>query len=58
MLGIYINKIENRITFELKSGCYLDFLSSETVEFLGRTQNKISRDKRQNWRNCASFGNC
>lgn len=57
MLGIYINKIENRITFELKSGCYLDFLSSETVEFLGRTQNKI-RDKRQNWRNCGSFGNC
>ena len=42
---IYINKIENRITFRIKSGYYLDFLTPETMKLLGSTVSKINKDK-------------
>ena len=42
---IYINKIENRITFKIKTGCYLDFSVPETMKFFGNTKNKINKDK-------------
>ena len=42
---IYINKIENRITFRIKSGYYLDFLAPETMKLLGSTVSKINKDK-------------
>ena len=42
---IYINKIENRITFKIKSGYYLELLTLETMKLLGSTVSKINKDK-------------
>ena len=42
---IYINKIENRITFKIKSGYYLELLTPETMKLLGSTLSKINKDK-------------
>ena len=41
----YVNKIENIITLKLKNGYSLEFLSPETIELLGSTKNKITKDK-------------
>ena len=43
-IRIYINKIENRITFKTKTGCYLEILNPETMKLLGSTKNKITKD--------------
>ena len=42
---IYVNKIENRITFKIKSGYSLELLTLETMELLGSTESKITKDK-------------
>ena len=42
---IYVNKIENRITFKIRNGCYLELLTTETMKLLGSNQSKISKDK-------------
>ena len=42
---IYINKIENRITFKIKSGYYLELLTPETMKLLESTLSKINKDK-------------
>ena len=42
---IYVNKIENRITFKIKNGYSLELLTKETMKLLGRTENKITKDK-------------
>ena len=42
---IYINKIENRITFEIKNEYSLELLTKETMKLLGSTENKITKDK-------------
>ena len=42
---IYVNKIENRITFRMKTGCSLELLTSETMKLLGSTENEITKDK-------------
>ena len=42
---IYVNKIENRITFKIKDGHSLEILTPETLELLGSTENKITKDK-------------
>ena len=42
---IYINKIENRITFEIKAGYYLELLTPKTMKLLGSTQNKITKNE-------------
>ena len=34
---IYINKKKNRITFKIKTECYLELLTPETVKLLGST---------------------
>ena len=34
---MYINRTENRITFKIKSGYYLELLTSETMKLLGST---------------------
>ena len=36
----YINKIENRITFKIKTGYYLELLTPETMKLLGSTKRK------------------
>ena len=42
---IYVNKIENKITFKTKTGCYLELLKPETRKLLGSTESKINKDK-------------
>ena len=44
-MRIYINKIENRITFKIKTGFYLELLTLETMKVLGSTKNKITKDE-------------
>ena len=40
-IQIYVNKIENSVTFKIKSG----YLTPETMKLLGNTENKISKNK-------------
>ena len=42
---MYINRTENRITFKIKNGYYLELLTPETVELLGSTESRITKDK-------------
>ena len=44
-IRIYVNKIENRITFKIKNGYYLELLTPETMKLLGSAENKINKDK-------------
>ena len=41
-IRIYINKIENRITFKIKTGYYLKLLMLKTMKFLESTKSKIT----------------
>ena len=45
LVQIYVNKIENRITFKIKNGYSLELLTPETMKLLGSTENKITKDK-------------
>ena len=40
-IRIYTNKIENRITFKIKRGYYLELLTPETVKLRASTKSKI-----------------
>ena len=42
---IYVNKIENRVTFKIKNWYSLELLTPETMKLLGSTKNKITKDK-------------
>ena len=42
---MYINRIENRITFKMKNGYYLELLTPETMKLLGSTESKTTKDK-------------
>ena len=42
---IYVNKIENRIKFKIKSGYYLELLTPETMTLVESAENKINKDK-------------
>ena len=42
---IYVNKIENRVTFKIKNGYSLELLKPETMKLLGSTKNKITKEK-------------
>ena len=44
-MKIYINKMENRITFKIKTGYYLELLTPETKKLHGNTNIKITNDK-------------
>ena len=44
-IRIYINKIENRITFKIKNGYYPELLTPETMKLLGSTESKITKDE-------------
>ena len=42
---MYINKIENRITFKIKSGYDLEILIRETMTLLGSIEKNINKGK-------------
>ena len=42
---IYVNKIENRITFKIKKGYSFELLTPGTMKLLGSTKNEITEDK-------------
>ena len=44
-IPIYVNKIENRVTFKIKDGYSLELLTPETMKLLGSTENKITKGK-------------
>ena len=44
-IEIYVNKIENRVTFKIRNGYYLELLTPETMKLLGSTESKITEDK-------------
>ena len=45
LIRIYVNRIENRITFKIKSGYYLELLTPKTMKLLGSTESKITKIK-------------
>ena len=45
LVKIYVNKIENSITFKIKAGYYIELLTPETMKLIGSTKNKIVRNK-------------
>ena len=44
-IRIYINKIENRITFKMKTGYSLELFTPETMKLLGSTKNNITENE-------------
>ena len=42
---ISVGKLENRITFKIKTGYYPKLLTPETMKLLGSTKNKIIKYK-------------
>ena len=44
-IRMYLNRIENRITFKIKNGYYLKLLTPETMKLLGSTESKITKNK-------------
>ena len=44
-IRMYINRIENRITFKIKNGYYLELSTPETMKLIGSTESKITKDK-------------
>ena len=42
---IYVNKIENRITFKIKAKYYLELLTLEAMKLFGSNENKITKHK-------------
>ena len=44
-IRIYLNKVENIITFRIKTGYYLELLTPETLKLFGSTKIKITKDK-------------
>ena len=42
---IYVNKIENRITFKTKTWYYFELLTPETMKLLGSTKSEITKDE-------------
>ena len=53
-IRIHVNKFENRITFKIKTGYYLELLTPETMKLLGSIKNKITKD--QNGENVPYLG--
>ena len=41
----YKKKIENRVTFKIETGYYLELLTPETMKLLRSTKSKITKEK-------------
>ena len=44
-INIYSKKMENRITLKIKTGYYLEHLTTETMKLLGGTKSQITKDE-------------
>ena len=44
-IRICVNKIENRITFKINTGYYIELLVPETLKLIGSIKSKISKDE-------------
>ena len=44
-IRIYINKIENRITFKIKTSYRLELLTPEAMKLFESTENKITKNR-------------
>ena len=44
-MKIYINKIENKVTFKIKKGYYHELLTPGTMKLLGSTKSNKAKDK-------------
>ena len=42
---IYLNKIESKITFKIKTRYYLELITLEMIKLLGSNKSKIIKDK-------------
>ena len=42
---MYINEIENRTTFKIKTGYFLELLTPETMKILGSTKSEITKNE-------------
>ena len=42
---IYKDKIENKVTFKMKTGYYLELLMPKTMKLLGKTKNEKTKDE-------------
>ena len=42
---IYVNKIESKIAFKIKTSCKLELLSGETMQLLGNSKKDIGKNK-------------
>ena len=45
LIEIPVNKIENRITFKVRTVYYLEFLTPEPIKLVQSTEKKIIKDK-------------
>ena len=45
LIRIYVNKIENIITFKIKTRYYLKLLTPETMKLLRSTKSKITKNE-------------
>ena len=45
-MRIYINKIENRTAFKIKTGYYLKILTPETMKLLKNTKSNIDKNEK------------
>ena len=45
LIEIFVSKNENRITFKIKNGYYLELLTPETMKLLESTESKITGKK-------------
>ena len=43
---IYVNKMQNKITFKIKNGYSLELSTPETMKLLGSTKNKTTKTKK------------
>ena len=44
-IKIYVNRIANRVTFKVKTGANLEFMTPETQALLGSSIKTVTRDK-------------
>ena len=44
-MKIYVNKIENRITYKIKNGYYFELSTTETMKLLRSIESKITKDE-------------